>query len=251
MEIKLISCPLCAESNFQNVTILRNALINVTKKPLTCPICEEVIFGLDKFTIHLFTHCDIINEGDKNIENIVSTNDDNNNNDENDKCSSNHVTTTDATNNCSGQYHLQTITEPDENNTITATKAHCEICNFDFTDENMLEMHKTLLHSNGFACHLCSKKFKMHGSLMVHMRVAHFGFKNKLITAEIKDKTSLQVNVIPINKNESSVQNMSKVVDNKQWECDVCLKKFTTKYFLKKHKRLHTGLGFSYIFKYL
>ncbi|XP_039452122.1 zinc finger protein Xfin [Culex pipiens pallens] len=28
---------------------------------------------------------------------------------------------------------------------------------------------------------------------------------------------------------------------NKQWECDVCKKSFTTKYFLKKHKRLHTG----------
>ncbi|XP_068243224.1 zinc finger protein 721-like [Palaemon carinicauda] len=29
--------------------------------------------------------------------------------------------------------------------------------------------------------------------------------------------------------------------DAKQWECDVCKKSFTTKYFLKKHKRLHTG----------
>ncbi|KAG7158262.1 Zinc finger protein 814-like [Homarus americanus] len=28
--------------------------------------------------------------------------------------------------------------------------------------------------------------------------------------------------------------------DNKQWECEVCKKSFTTKYFLKKHKRLHT-----------
>ncbi|XP_052869213.1 zinc finger protein ZFP2 [Anopheles cruzii] len=27
----------------------------------------------------------------------------------------------------------------------------------------------------------------------------------------------------------------------KQWECDVCRKSFTTKYFLKKHNRLHTG----------
>ncbi|XP_053659788.1 zinc finger protein ZFP2 [Anopheles marshallii] len=27
----------------------------------------------------------------------------------------------------------------------------------------------------------------------------------------------------------------------KQWECEVCRKSFTTKYFLKKHNRLHTG----------
>jgi hypothetical protein len=29
--------------------------------------------------------------------------------------------------------------------------------------------------------------------------------------------------------------------DAKSWECDVCKKSFTTKYFLRKHKRLHTG----------
>ena len=28
---------------------------------------------------------------------------------------------------------------------------------------------------------------------------------------------------------------------HKQWQCDICLKTFTTKYFLKKHNRLHTG----------
>lgn len=28
---------------------------------------------------------------------------------------------------------------------------------------------------------------------------------------------------------------------SKSWICDVCTKSFTTKYFLKKHKRLHTG----------
>ena len=27
----------------------------------------------------------------------------------------------------------------------------------------------------------------------------------------------------------------------KQWDCSFCGKKFTTKYFLKKHIRLHTG----------
>lgn len=28
---------------------------------------------------------------------------------------------------------------------------------------------------------------------------------------------------------------------SKSWVCDICTKSFTTKYFLKKHKRLHTG----------
>ncbi|XP_050729827.1 zinc finger protein 628-like isoform X2 [Eriocheir sinensis] len=38
---------------------------------------------------------------------------------------------------------------------------------------------------------------------------------------------------------------------NKQWECDVCKKSFTTKYFLKKHKRLHTGKAFRQRVSYL
>lgn len=32
-----------------------------------------------------------------------------------------------------------------------------------------------------------------------------------------------------------------KTHEGKQWECETCSKMFTTKYFLKKHKRLHSG----------
>ncbi|XP_035775470.1 zinc finger protein 624-like [Anopheles albimanus] len=39
----------------------------------------------------------------------------------------------------------------------------------------------------------------------------------------------------------SSPQQHSHDSNPKQWECDVCHKSFTTKYFLKKHNRLHTG----------
>lgn len=62
----------------------------------------------------------------------------------------------------------------------------CDVCGFHFSDANILALHQQLVHEqdlNGIAgkvlknysCHLCSKVFKMRGSLMVHMRVAHFG----------------------------------------------------------------------------
>jgi hypothetical protein len=76
----------------------------------------------------------------------------------------------------------------------------CNICGFTFEDSSILAIHHQLVHcvesssetpsqkmesSDGckqgyttdekqqFPCHLCSKAFKMRGSLMVHLRVAH------------------------------------------------------------------------------
>lgn len=40
---------------------------------------------------------------------------------------------------------------------------------------------------------------------------------------------------------EQHVTQHLKTHEGKQWGCDVCSKMFTTKYFLKKHKRLHSG----------
>lgn len=244
MEIKFLSCPVCSEAHFQSLSLLRNALIEVTKKPLSCPICQEVILGLDKFTIHLFTHCDI-NTTALEIKTVV-TNDNNNNNENSTELNKNSVPVEEYID--FDHHEAVQLNIPPQNN--LTKENHCEICNFDFIDTNMLDIHRTLLHSNGFSCHLCQKKFKMHGSLMVHMRVVHYGFKNKLIThvpdaqiteneVIIEDKS--KDNLVQNNENSNERVPPAKTVDNKQWECDECLKKFTTKYFLKKHKRLHTG----------
>lgn len=63
----------------------------------------------------------------------------------------------------------------------------CNICGFHFPDTSILALHKQLVHEQdssnspekipkSYYCHLCSKVFKMRGSLMVHMRVAHIGY---------------------------------------------------------------------------
>ena len=66
----------------------------------------------------------------------------------------------------------------------------CDICGCLFIDKNFLILHKRIVHMiadkdlnskpeefcMNYPCHLCSKIFKTRGHLMVHMRLAHFGY---------------------------------------------------------------------------
>ncbi|XP_031833594.1 uncharacterized protein LOC116427416 [Nomia melanderi] len=145
---------------------------------------------------------------------------------------------------------------------ITKEKTErCNICGFHFPDYNILLLHKQLVHMmnekdlnvipesflKSYSCHLCSKIFKMRGSLMVHMRVAHMGYN--LGSLAKGGQVELIFNENKYNcptcgktfKKEQHVIQHLKTHEAKQWECDVCSKMFTTKYFLKKHKRLHSG----------
>ncbi|KAK3926163.1 Zinc finger protein 2 [Frankliniella fusca] len=51
-----ISCPLCSQPGFSDVNSLWLSLIRVTTRQLTCPVCQDVLSGLDKLTIHLVSH---------------------------------------------------------------------------------------------------------------------------------------------------------------------------------------------------
>lgn len=136
----------------------------------------------------------------------------------------------------------------------------CNTCGFNFSDANILALHVQLVHEQdsndvskkifkNYSCHLCSKVFKMRGSLMVHMRVAHVG--RNLGSSTSKDgqtgefaSSDAGYNCPTCGKRfrkEQHVIQHLKTHEGKQWECDICSKMFTTKYFLKKHKRLHSG----------
>ncbi|XP_012145178.2 uncharacterized protein LOC100878750 [Megachile rotundata] len=148
-----------------------------------------------------------------------------------------------------------------KNESMKEKTERCNICGFHFPDHNILILHKQLIHMinekdlnivpenllKNYSCHLCSKIFKMRGSLMIHMRVAHMGYNLGSLTKGGQIEFILNENKYSCPtcgkqfKKEQHVMQHLKTHEAKQWECDVCSKMFTTKYFLKKHKRLHSG----------
>ncbi|CAH2013398.1 unnamed protein product [Acanthoscelides obtectus] len=246
-----IQCPLCLNPHFEGVDALRATLVAVATSLLKCPVCVETVVGLDKLTIHLFAHVASEEQGNKKdavVDGVPVPNDSQQIIAEEIDKSIDRIQSTELTSipSCNTEDDLQQ--KPEDLEVV-----RCDICNFCFTDKNILDMHQKLLHQTSpdkkgvysYHCHLCSKKFKMRGSLMVHLRVAHYGFwsnnaeSTESIAEPVESKKSEDKNgTIEESKN---AQTTTKVLDNKQWECDVCSKMFTTKYFLKKHKRLHTG----------
>ncbi|CAH1643333.1 unnamed protein product [Spodoptera littoralis] len=275
-----LSCPVCSHNGvFESVQSLRDRLIHVSTNKLLCPVCQEEVFGLDKLTIHLFSHVKILTTKGKENDKLLVP-------DEKPSPEKQVITqqkkmktsvvknkTPSSTTNAPVKFvkiypklpvvSVNTVpvidisrrtdsaqgSEPMFVKTETAlvqTNTTCNICGLQFIDANILRMHRCLIHNidensnqtfTRYHCHLCPKNFKMRGSLMVHLRVAHFGFLSGNSNSDnTKDKCSEGNSEQPDDKLSNLERN-----DNKQWQCEVCRKCFTTKYFLKKHKRLHTG----------
>ncbi|XP_048005458.1 zinc finger protein ZFP2 isoform X2 [Leguminivora glycinivorella] len=285
-----LPCPICFQSGvFESVQSLRDRLIHVSTNKILCPVCQEEVCGLDKLTIHLFTHVKLINTRDLSEKNneltetckpikanipVTSTQQ------KKSRTSTAKNKPSTSTANAPVKFVkicpklpvmpantapvlLDTSREPAEGgvqevvlnvSSIKKEKSQlqanttCDICGIQFVDEIILRMHRCLIHNiddnsnhsiSRYQCHLCPKNFKMRGSLMVHLRVAHYGFQSDTSGAQ----TDTANEAGPGNHHLAANDNPSNYErnDNKQWQCDVCRKCFTTKYFLKKHKRLHTG----------
>lgn len=272
---QVLPCPLCCKPNFDSIDALKISLVKVTNRPLHCPICNEMLFGLDKLTIHLFSHSlamDVDKKEEKeNTQRINSC--------KSPQSPSSTVTTaqprTPMTSPSSPPSTSSNCTPPPPTTTTTTNSIKCDICDFLFDNQRHLSMHMNLVHvvepsatsadSKAFPCHLCNKSFKMKGSLRVHLRVVHsHGFQNMRNNKEgasrnnHKEDHSGANGTVRIETEESrgncaatetqrsgakqkEPPPVASPDQSKSWICDICTKSFTTKYFLKKHKRLHTG----------
>lgn len=287
-----LPCPVCSHTGvFDSVQTLRDKLISVSTNKIPCPVCQEEVSGLDKLTIHLFSHVKLITTkgsldkgGPSEAKNKPKLDNQVVAKSQQKKPRSSGVknkTPSTATNapvkfvkiypklpvislntvpvidiSRGGQedyvqpgnsIYLPTTVKTEAS--AAQTNTTCSVCGLQFVDANILRMHRCLIHNiddnanqtvTRYHCHICPKHFKMRGSLMVHLRVAHYGFSssNQKNGDPNKESTSESKNTdqVPDDKLSNLERN-----DNKQWQCDVCRKCFTTKYFLKKHKRLHTG----------
>lgn len=282
----VLPCPLCCQPNFPSVDSLRISLVNVTNRPLACPICNDVLLGLDKLTIHLFSHTidcagatqpiSVIPceqriepaEAPRQDDTVMTANHTEPIKSEEEKSASNPL----------NEYAISSTA-------MIVVEPHCDLCGFTFRNQELQRMHMQLVHeidvddaervynnslnspvdrttlrSSTFQCHLCSKFFKTKGSLRVHLRVVHFfgippsgidnetenGSDTMTISVEEHTDTSSAMEAAILGDLESAASSPTTAsigvnAEAKPWECDICAKSFTTKYFLKKHKRLHTG----------
>jgi KRAB domain-containing zinc finger protein len=184
----LLSCPLCCLSSFPDLETFKLNLIKVNSKPMKCPFpnCNEILLGLDKLTIHLFGH---------SLPNEIQTSTNTNNIDLKSSSSlssssssyqpqQQKVKRNDSTPKVTKQTRMKLVKSTTQMKASTDESFRCEICGFIFYDENLLNLHLSLVHNftpnsndvdndeddatarneiKKFQCHLCSKHFKMKG----------------------------------------------------------------------------------------
>ncbi|XP_001359429.2 zinc finger protein 160 [Drosophila pseudoobscura] len=297
-----VLCPLCAVPSFGSIDALQQRLIKAANGPLACPFsnCKELFLGLDKLTIHLFTHTSLMTESPAATTATTTTA----------PVTPPAAPTTAATQTPtattapkrrgkrSKAKAVEPAPAPPPPPPVPEPPASCDICEFSFRNNELRDMHFRLVHENGdaeeqqgmgpqpekephqepYKCHLCSKTFRMKGSLRVHLKVVHMmgvpcssQSGNGSATTNGSNAPSPKLNICDrIRHKEASASGSCPASSStssqpyalsgalsmlqqspaspeatsstpKVWECDVCTKSFTTKYFLKKHKRLHTG----------
>lgn len=247
----VLPCPLCCQPNFHSVDSLRISLVNVTNRPLECPICCDVLFGLDKLTIHLFSHT-------LNRDSVADTKYDNNVSNVNLSMQTSGPDETKSEPLCCDiqvneslqkdvlkqqrRWHESVVEQ--ERKPPLDVEPQCDICGSRFRTLELHRMHLKLVHEisddiiqstetvyaerdskNCFQCHLCAKVFKMKGSLRVHLRVVHsFGKTGRLPLLDGVQHNATSSNNATETHGMHNAENKLNNLEVKSWECDICAK---------------------------
>jgi ribosomal protein L37AE/L43A len=230
-------CPLCNTSTFSDIDSFRYNLIKVNSKPLKCPLCFDTFLGLDKLTIHLFAHS---LPPEEDIKEILQHNEQSQTLPSPQRTitsSSKKISSSPAAKVKQSRIKIVKMTSLASSSSSSAVSQEenfrCEICGFVFVDEQLLNLHLSLVHNftpcgsgnnengkqslsqpsspkgcgvgNGgvlapeggmkWNCHLCGKHFKMKGALRIHIRVAHVRFH---------DQNQKQINIADYLKSQKS-----------------------------------------------
>ena len=106
----------------------------------------------------------------------------------------------------------------------------CLLCQSRFTSQTDLLLHTASVHNNDSNVTNGHQQQLENGE--VAPPLAEEGHRGGGSTCNVCNKTFLQPGQLAVHV---------RTHETRQWDCTTCGKKFTTKYFLKKHRRLHTG----------
>ncbi|EDW15920.1 zinc finger protein 628 [Drosophila mojavensis] len=229
-----VLCPLCAVPSFSSIDALQQRLIKAANGPLACPFpnCKELFLGLDKLTIHLFSHTSLMSEPEADpapapVSVVVPP-----------TVQSSPVIAEAASAvlppiNCPAAASPPPAAVPKRRGKKSRAKpielpppqpstppSRCDICEFNFRNEELRDIHFRLVHENAeiteptlgqqqepYKCHLCSKTFRMKGSLRVHLKVLHT--VGAIASATSNSPTNNNSNNINNNSNSNQNNNAS------------------------------------------
>ncbi|XP_053601025.1 oocyte zinc finger protein XlCOF28 isoform X2 [Plodia interpunctella] len=175
-----LTCPICAHAGvFDSVQSLRDRLIYVSTNKMLCPVCQEEVVGLDKLTIHLFSHVKLLTS--KNYQDKQGYVDNSQSPKENKQASIQQKKTKSgaakretpyACSQCNKtftfqqSYHKHLLYHNDE-------KPHtCNFCGRAFKELSTLHNHQRIhTGEKPFSCETCGKSFRQRVSYLVHRRI--------------------------------------------------------------------------------